>query len=331
VASSRRRTVIRRFLRDLGLFLLPLAAGTLALEGLLSGLPTSYSQKRDLLERASPQVEVLVLGTSHAYHGLDPGALRRPAFNLANVSQSLRYDRLLLDTYVDRLPRLSLVLLAVSYHSLRFDLSAYGENWRMFFYERTYGFPAPFPAWDPRHWSWIALFGGPNAGLKLLWDEHRGQRHDVDRYDARGMALPRPRTPDISLESGRARVRMHEREVMQAWAQPGGEAELARAIDRLAARRVRAVVVTLPVCDTYFRQVDPALLAELHAGIRRVVSPRRVVYLDHFADPRFTHADFLDNDHLAPAGARHFGQVLDDELARRGLYAPLPPRVQNWK
>jgi hypothetical protein len=68
--------------------------------------PNSFSVKKALLERQAQDVEVLVLGSSHAYFDVLPELLGRPAFNLADVSQSLFYDRALLKKYLGRMPSL---------------------------------------------------------------------------------------------------------------------------------------------------------------------------------------------------------------------------------
>ena len=54
---------------------------------------------------AEYEVETIVLGNSHTYYGIRPELLPYAAVNLANVSQTLDIDLLLLEYYAPRLKR----------------------------------------------------------------------------------------------------------------------------------------------------------------------------------------------------------------------------------
>ena len=110
-----------RFLRLLVLFLLPLLLLALAAEVYVWHLPNSYRIKRAAMTRMADSVEVIILGNSHAFFGLRPDLMSKPTLNLANVSQTLDYDLLLLADYQPRCPRLRRVYLVVD-HSNFFDL-----------------------------------------------------------------------------------------------------------------------------------------------------------------------------------------------------------------
>ena len=49
-------------------------------------IPNSYNTKVRLIEYAAPACEVLVLGTSHEYWGINPSFFTQKGFNMANNS-----------------------------------------------------------------------------------------------------------------------------------------------------------------------------------------------------------------------------------------------------
>ena len=100
-----------------------------------------YVVKKSLLESASEEVEILTLGSSHGYRGILPELLGRRAFNLAATSQSIYYDVELAIKYLPNLPRLTTVVLPVSYFSLEYQLDQGAERWRCYYYYTFYSIP----------------------------------------------------------------------------------------------------------------------------------------------------------------------------------------------
>ncbi|MEL6132144.1 MAG: hypothetical protein AAFR59_02130 [Bacteroidota bacterium] len=81
------------------LFLLPILLLLGGLEYVQYELPNDYTYKKQLLEAGAQDWEVLILGSSHSYLGIDPHHLDRPAFNLAYTAQTLAFDHFLLAKY----------------------------------------------------------------------------------------------------------------------------------------------------------------------------------------------------------------------------------------
>lgn len=108
---------MKRFLRHITLFVLPLLIVAVALEFIAEAIPNSYTYKRDYMEQHGGEIKTLILGSSNAYDGLNPNVLSR-AFNLANSSQTLEDDYRLLGKYIDTLDSLQTVIVGLGYHSL---------------------------------------------------------------------------------------------------------------------------------------------------------------------------------------------------------------------
>ncbi len=108
---------MKKFLRHIAFFLLPLLIVAVVMEIVAEAIPNSYTYKREYIEQHGAQIQTLILGSSNAYDGLNPNVLPN-AFNLANSSQTLEDDYRLLAKYIDSMDSLQTVIVGLGYHSL---------------------------------------------------------------------------------------------------------------------------------------------------------------------------------------------------------------------
>ena len=108
---------MKKFLRNIGLFILPIVVVGVGLEILAESIPNSYTYKREYIEQHGAQIRTLILGSSNAYDGINPSVLSH-AFNLANSSQTLEDDYRLLAKHIDSIDSLQTVIVGLGYHSL---------------------------------------------------------------------------------------------------------------------------------------------------------------------------------------------------------------------
>lgn len=108
---------MKRFLRHIALFVLPLLIIAVVMEFVAEAIPNSYTYKRGYMEQHGRQIQTLILGSSNAYDGLNPSVLLN-AFNMANSSQTLEDDYRLLAKYIDSMDSLQTVIVGLGYHSL---------------------------------------------------------------------------------------------------------------------------------------------------------------------------------------------------------------------
>src|SRR5208283_4385090 len=133
-----------------------------ACEWLMPEPASSLGYKRQIAE-THLDADTLILGSSHALHGIVPRCLEGSAVNLANTSQDLYYDCEIARLYVSRMHRLRRVVLVVSFFTWEYVLSRSVESWRDELYFHVFGIP-------PQHWSWklgyfsrIACYGPVRA------------------------------------------------------------------------------------------------------------------------------------------------------------------------
>ena len=77
----------------------PLLLGALILEVLIQNIPNEYSYKKSYLDSNSNEIEVLFLGSSHVYYGVNPEYISANSFNASHIAQTLDYDYAILKKY----------------------------------------------------------------------------------------------------------------------------------------------------------------------------------------------------------------------------------------
>lgn len=291
----------------------------------LRQLPNSYTVKMAQLHAGRGDVQLLVLGSSHAYHGIDPGRFDLTAYNMANSSQSLFYDCTILQRELERLKSLRVVVLPVSYFSLESSLSPTVEDWRSFFYQRFYGIPLPDEVerrYSPlalRRYCFISLYGYRESRRFLLKNFRVAEHIGADGwYPKDGISAG-----DISDESGKKRVAFHQGGMARANIRRNA-GYLAFAIELLQKRGVTPVLVTMPVYATYHAHLDPTSCATMTRELAELSSRYGVRYLNYLRDDRFTRDDFFDNDHLNRTGATKFSTLLNADIM--SITASMPGR-----
>ena len=80
-----------------------------------------YEQKAQQLVENAAKINVLILGNSHANYGVDPSQFNLFAFNAAQLSQSIYFDKRITLKYINQLKKLKYVFISVDFHSLYFS------------------------------------------------------------------------------------------------------------------------------------------------------------------------------------------------------------------
>ena len=109
---------MKNFLLKILIYTLPIVLVAVGLEIYVERIPNSYTYKRTYMEQHASEIQILVLGSSYAYDGIDAEVLPN-AFNLANSSQCFEDDYRLLLRYIVDMDSLQTVVLPLSYSSLQ--------------------------------------------------------------------------------------------------------------------------------------------------------------------------------------------------------------------
>ena len=295
-----------KFIGKLFLVILPVLFIVGLWEYHLSLMPTSNTLKKKYFEKKISEVETLIVGTSHAHHGINPTYFKSKAFNLANVSQSFYYDKELVLKYLPRMKKLKTVIIPISYFSFEFSLKDSNEYWRTFLYSRVYDIPpedTSFYEPDIRAFSLIALYTRPVA-IDYAFSRFTTPLSAVE---------PNGWEPLRSMgncDFGGPRAEFHT-SIMKSARREYSSQMLEDMITALQEKHIRILLITTPVCHSYAAHVSPQKYKFMQERISMLSNRYHIPYYNFFVDKRFVTKDFVD-DHLNPYGAKKFSQILSD-------------------
>jgi hypothetical protein len=293
------------------LFALPLVAIGLALEAGMRRHPDTNQRKRTAWEAAADSTRVLILGSSHAQFGLRPDVFAVPAFNLAGFSQTFRYDSALLARSIERMPRLRVVILTISYFSFQEELGSDVEPWRCWSYRDAWGIavPSDLSFHDPARWSRVARLGNWRSAMQALKGFPPPPELVPIGPDGWGSAsAPHPgRVQDASWARERIRAWHASMDSSRRLAQVR---RLGHVLSMARAAGVKMILVAPPILEPLRRSGSPDIGLENRRFADSLARAHGAVVLDFEADPSFVATDFLDMDHLGPAAAARLSRLV---------------------
>lgn len=308
---------MRRFFTRFMIILLPFLVVFLLIEYKTSRLPNSYAQKKHSLREQAQKVNVLVLGSSHAFDDINPDFFSCQGYNLSNVSQSLFYDTRLCLNYLDRLPHLRGVIITVSYFSLFYELNDLPEGWRDYFYYRYFGIRYPsLDLSDPKMFSYTALYTRDFISAMVFSKlNNKDEFGDIQPNGWKKVPAPADSVA-ISDSTGHENALFHN-SLVRMKNLKANVRYLRELLTELHKRNIRVCFVTTPVYQTYSRYLSPFILQANQNIIRGLCREFNAGHFNYFNDPRFLKSDFSDNDHLNIAGAEKFSRILDRDFVSK--------------
>lgn len=125
---------MKKLLLKLTLFFLPVLLVGIVAEHLLRAIPNDYKAKKEQYEKHGPEFEMLCLGESHAFSGINPKYMSQKGFNGSHFAQTLNYDLEILKKFEHKLTKLNYLLLPISYASFTNRLEDQWEIKNYFLY-----------------------------------------------------------------------------------------------------------------------------------------------------------------------------------------------------
>jgi hypothetical protein len=260
------------------------------------------------------------MGPSHAFVGIEPAALGRPAFDLAGNSQSLYYDLELIKKYRQALNSLKLVVIPISPMSLDYELDEGPEKWRCYYYKYFYDLP---------HRDWHMKYSARNFSAWFLCGSEISRASVVfgtcsnalKEYDPWGGWTNRPRGEALRLQSAADLKRSAESAVKRHLAcmrpenRAGNLARLSSLVEDLRSDGIQVLLVSLPVTRFYRERLPSETYRDMQATLADFAIRHQVSYKNHLFDDRFDDSDFQDGDHLNSRGAAKYSELLAGEIA----------------
>jgi hypothetical protein len=271
---------------------------------------SSYAAKKYFLEQQLYSVETLVLGSSESFNGIDPTYFSSKTFNLANVSQTLFYDKALTLNYVAQMPKLKNVIINISYFSFFYQLHDIKEKWRDDYYKLY--FDIDFPEnknFTINKYSYVAVYQLKHS-IELAFNKFKDS--SAIHILPNGY-MPKWNQELINNSTGLARVTIHHNEIFED-RRKEIEKSLEDFVQQLKRNNINIIFITTPVFKTYSKFCNPKIIEQNVEFIHHLSSTYQCKYLNYFTDSSFIKDDFFDNDHLNNSGAKKLSIKLNEEL-----------------
>lgn len=297
---------MKKFLTKLYSFLFPLLVSGLLLELLIRSIPNDYLFKRKMIESGADDIAVLVLGTSHAWEGVNPAFFTLRTFNAGHAAQSVDIDLALFRRFSSHLSNLKAILLPIDYPSLIFRTSTSSDDWRMKNYHLYYGLRTTF---DPKHYSEILSVRFKTNVIRVY--KHYLQGKSFVFSDSSGFYIKEGYVEDLKT-SGVRDATLHS-QLDLSMMQENLKC-LQEFIHEAKARDIVVLFYSSPMSNQYRSRLDEKQLNLTYQMVERLVEEDHVFYRDFLDDPRFTDADFRNATHLNGTGAKKLSELLNREL-----------------
>jgi len=293
---------MKKFLIKILLLLLPVFILAVSMEYLLRKIPNGYAERRNYLDKYAGEIEMLILGHSHTWNGIDAEYFLQTVFNAAMGSQSLNIDFEIFCKFRKDFNKLKVIILPISYHSLFFQLESSEERWRKAKYVIHYGLKAR------QLTDHLEIFNNNltvifNTIYKNYVNKNDNNLINIDGFDNDEKIEDKV---DYMRRHGKARAldhtfNIHSKEVNNAFAE---NVEILNLFAEICSQDdILLIFITTPVYHTYRENINYEQFNKMIDAINSFEKYDNVHYIDYFADSDFTIEDYLNSDHLNKIGA----------------------------
>lgn len=287
-------------------------------EYFLRTIPNDFSTKMKLFQQQKDKIEVLILGSSHAYVGVNPAYFISPTFNFANSSQTLDLDEQLFKKIKDDLPQLKTVIIPISYFSYVLALedgksAAKIKNYNIYYgiYSHTYELKNQFEIL--------------NQYPKVNWKRYQKYLAypfaevftDANGFKSKGIGK-KALSPAEALNNT---LTNHTRNISDPLIQlriDQNYHSLQQIIDWCQEKNINVVLLTTPVQASYLKGLDPIQKQDFLQKTETIVAKNNHLRWFNYLDLGhiFTSQDFKDVDHLSIDGAKKLSIMVNKELLK---------------
>lgn len=298
---------MKRFYKKIIFFLIPVLLVWVGIELFYRAVDTNYTVKAETIKEHYEDTEVLILGSSHSYFGINPAFIKRKTYNFSNISQSLYFDELLLAKHIDSLNNLKAVVLTIGYFTLTQEDDGVEDKWRKYFYDQQMDLNVPVVSYcDPKKYS-LALTRRLDKSIELI-SEYIEKGTIVTHYpNGYGIQDSSDIVPNKELVAKNI-ARKHENGSMDMEV---NIRRLERMIDLCKRRNVMVFIIQMPAHNTYYKALNPAKWAKINNNLNHLADANpHVTHLSFSQHPGFSDEDLRDADHFTNAGAEKFSKLL---------------------
>jgi len=301
---------MKRFILKTLLLLLPIAILAASMEYLLQHIPKDYIYKKNYLDKHSGEIQILILGASDAYYGINPDYFSQNTFNACHVSQSLDLDYEIFKKYQNNFTDLKVIIISVSYSTLWGQLKGSPESWRLKNYALYYGINTKSLG-DYSELLNVKL----RMNFQRLYDYYFKKKNEIHWSELGwGTAYKSENTGDLD-ESGKERALshyiddIHSKEKTKIFKE---NMEILNSFAEFCNRKNgELILLTIPTYHTYSENLNKEQLNTMVNTLNDFVEKHNNCrYINWLENPDFAAKDFYDANHLDEAGADKLSKKL---------------------
>lgn len=306
------------FIKNIAFFAFPIFIVLVIMEPFLRKIPNEYSTKDNYLKKNSNIIEVLYLGSSHIYFGLNPERSKYKAYNASYISQSINLDWLILNKYKENWKSLKFIILPADYLSMYNTLNTAKDEWRIKNYNLYYGFNIGI---NPV--NYLEIFQGKFQDHvkninEFYFDKKRPEL--VSNSLGFGISYKYPSHNDITKTSNEA-IKRHTVDINSSEYNNNFKENLAainNIVDFAIKRNIKVIFISTPVSKEYFNGSNNLQLQKSLAVFEDLAKEKQKTcfYLNYMQSNEFTNDDLYDGDHLNDTGAQKLTFLLDSKITK---------------
>ena len=273
-------------------------------------IPNDYTYKSKYIESYSDSIEVLVLGSSHSYTGVNPKYFDKNCFNFALLSQSVNYDYFILEKYINQLTNLQYVILPVSYPTLTTILEERPYNsWRKYNYVHYIDSTKKSISNQLHISNYLTISYNPGTliikQLVLHWIFNT---NNIECHKNGWLELPAISDLDLKTSAMHAAKR-HENHSFEF---KRNMLYMQNIINLCNQKNTKLILYTPPATNYYINYLNSykwEIIQEKCYNLAEQYS--NVYYINYMNDPRYNNELFRDADHLNEEGTKLLSQDLN--------------------
>jgi hypothetical protein len=297
-----------KFIKLVVLFSLPIIVAMVSFELYLRKIPNDYAYKKKYLDAQSNHIEVLILGSSHTYYGINPYYSKHTVFNAAYVSQTLNFDYAILEKYKNSWKSLKYIIVPVDYFSLYETLETGIEHWRVKNYNIYYDI-----AINKNYWNNFELFNGNFSGNIFRLKSHLlNPNLDINCNKWGFGTNHNSKNGKNLIETGKTNANTHTYDLASNGFLSKNIQTLHSIIEFSEINNVKIIFITSPAYYTYRKNLKAQQLYHTINTIKQLSSKNvHTFYYNLLADSTFLASDYYDANHLNEFGAKKLTIKID--------------------
>jgi hypothetical protein len=311
-----------KFFKGIVLFSIPLLIVLLFFEIFLRNVDTLYIEKKKGLEAAADSVQLLILGNSHGAMDFNPDQFNLYAYNMAQVDQSLYFDKRIALQYISTLPRLKVVLINLDFHSFYFSSEADRDNWTYYAYHIDYKNQLSLI-------SKISYVYGYSPKIAFEFLKRRIQiRHirlgkhliDINKDQYNNTSIVKGWLPFLGNDTADMNVAGFTERAKEFNQVAEKSNERTQIIDdledfivQLKNKNITPIFITAPCYSDFRTFLNKNILIQNQIDINNLCNKYHLKYFNFFEEP-FGKNEYYDCDHLNDIGANRFSHLVNDSL-----------------